>query len=201
MSNLVASLAEAHTSQFFEDLKRCRLSEDDTAGLGVGREILTRLPVQRPSRKQFIRCHADPLMTDSMATYIDGDDGETYLVTENMREVFGDDVKPTHLQLAMVHRSRTLFVWSSTIPSADAGRGRSWHESALTAKNIAQTTWIKLVPERAMNGYRIFPAEASLPDPVWPVDKTFQEYLEIAFRDRVITSTDHPVVRKYLGRA
>src|SRR5271166_776777 len=117
-----------------------------------------------------------------------------------MGVVFGDDVKPTHLQLAMIHRSRTPFIWSSTIPSADAGRGRSWHESALMAKNIAKTTWIKVLSERAMGGYRVFPAEASLPEPVWPADKTFQDYLEIAFRDRVITSKDHPVVRKYLGK-
>ena len=27
---------EAHTSQFFLDLEKCRLSEDDTSGLGVG---------------------------------------------------------------------------------------------------------------------------------------------------------------------
>ena len=135
-----------------------------------------------------------------MATYIDEDDGETYLVTESMRGVFGDDVKPTHLQLAMIHRSRTLFIWASTIPSADAGRGRSWHESALTAKKIAEKNWSQDLSERAIGGYRVFPSEAKLPDPAWPTDKTFQDYLEIAFRDRVVTSMDHPVVRKYLGR-
>jgi hypothetical protein len=191
---------DAHTSQFFRDLEKCRLSEDDTAGLGVGHEILIRVPVRRPSRKQFVRCHPDALMTDSMATFIDEDDGETYLVTQSMQEVFGDDVKPTHLQLAMIHRPRSLFIWSSTIPSADAGRGRSWHESALTAKGIAKTTWIKLMSDRSVGGYRVFPSEAALPDPQWPQDKTFQDCLEIAFHDRIITSRDHPVVRKYLGR-
>ena len=174
---------EAHTSQFFEDLARCRLSDDDTAGLGAGREILTRVPVERPSRKQYVRCHHEPLMTDAMATYIDDDDGETYLVPEHMRGVFGDDVKPTHLQLAMIHRTRTPFIWSSTIPTADAGRGRSWHESALTAKKIAEKTWIKVLSERAIGGYRLIPAEGVLPEPAWLTDKTFQDYLEIAFRD------------------
>ena len=190
---------EAHTSQFSLDLEKCRLSEDDTSGLGVGHEILTRVPVQRPSRKQFVYCHPDPLMVDLMATYIDEDDGETYLITESMRGVFGDDVKPTHLQLAMIHRSRTLFIWASTIPSADAGRGRSWHESALAAKKLAEKSWQKVVSERALGGYRVFPPAGVLPDPVWPTDKTFQDYLEIAFRDRIITSEDHPVVRKYRG--
>jgi hypothetical protein len=190
---------EAQTSQFFLDLEKCRLSEDDTAGLGVGHEILTRVPVQRPSRKQFVRCHPDPLMVGGMSAYIDEDDGETYLVVGPMRELFGEDVKPTHLQLAMVHRSRTLFVWASTSPSADAGRGRSWHESALTAKKLAEKGWLKVLSERGIGGYRIFPPAGVLPEPAWPTDKTFQDYLEIAFRDRIITSEDHPVVRKYRG--
>ena len=44
---------------------------------GVGHEILTRVPVQRPPRKQFVRCHPRPLMVNSIATYIDEGDGET----------------------------------------------------------------------------------------------------------------------------
>jgi hypothetical protein len=198
---IAKAATEAHTSEFFSLLNQCRLSDDDTAGLGVGHEILTTLPVQRPSRKQYVCCHSDPLMQDSLATYIDEDDGETYLVTDTMRdEVFGEDVKPTHLILTMIHRSRSLFIWSSTIPTADSGRGKKWYESALSAKNVAKTRWIKVVSDKSISGYRCFPSQGDLAAPVWPTDKTFQEYLEIAFRDRIITSMDHPVVRKFLGQ-
>jgi hypothetical protein len=50
----------------------------------------------------------------------------------------------------------------------------------------------------ALGACRIHKAEGVLPDPVWP-QKTLAGLLEIAFCDRVITSPDHPVIRKLRG--
>jgi hypothetical protein len=197
----VAAAAEKNTATFFDELESCRLDESDTLGVVVGREILTRVPVRRPGRKEFVRVHPDPLMTRAMALYVDDSedgDGEAYLVTKGMRETFEGDVKATLLQVAMT-RSGVLFVWPLTIPQPDGGRGRSWHESAMVAKDHGKTAWVKIQSDRALSGYRVFVAEGNIPDPQWP-NKTLEEILEIAFRDRIIKSMDHPIVRKYLGR-
>jgi hypothetical protein len=140
-------------------------------------------------------------MSIPMALYVDDSedgDGEAYVVSKNMRDVFGDDVKPTLLQEAML-RSGILILWPLTIPQADGGRGRSWHESAMVARDHAKRMWVKVISNRSLGGYRVFPAEGHIPDPVWP-DRTIEELLEVAFRDRIIRSMDHPIVRKYLGR-
>jgi hypothetical protein len=50
----------------------------------------------------------------------------------------------------------------------------------------------------SLGAYRIHQAEGVLPDPVWP-QKTLAELLKIAFGDHVITSADHPVIRKLRG--
>jgi hypothetical protein len=196
-----AVAAEKNTSTFFDELENLRLDESETAGVAVGREILTRVPVRRPGRKEFVRAHPDPRMTRAMALYVDDSedgDGEAYPVSKDMRDTFGDDVKPTLLQVAMT-RSGVVFLWPLKIPQADGGRGRSWHESAMVARDHAKTTWVKVQSDRGLSGYRVFAAEGSIPDPRWP-DKTIEELLEVAFRDRIIKSTDHPIVRKYLGR-
>jgi hypothetical protein len=39
-----------------------------------------------------------------------------------------------------------------------------------------------------------------LSDPVWP-DKPLPEIMQIAFRDRVVDSENHPVVRRLRGLA
>jgi hypothetical protein len=196
-----AAAAERNTSQFFKELENFRLNETELAGQGVGREILTRVPVRRPGRKEFVRCHEDPRMTIPMALYVDDSedgDGEAYMVAKAMRDTFGDDVKSVLLQAAML-RNGTIILWPLTIPQADGGRGRSWHESALIASDHAKKQWVKIISDRTLGGYRVFPAEGEIPEPKWP-DKTIEELLEIAFRNRVIKSTDHPIVRKYLGR-
>jgi hypothetical protein len=58
---------------------------------------------------------------------------------------------------------------------------------------------VKVQSDRGLSGYRVFVAEGHIPEPKWP-DKTIEELLEVAFRDRVVKSMDHPIVRKYLGR-
>jgi hypothetical protein len=37
-------------------------------------------------------------------------------------------------------------------------------------------------------------------EPVWP-EEPFNELLRIAFRDRIISSPDHPVVKRLRGQA
>jgi hypothetical protein len=196
-----AATAEKNTSQFFAELESLRLDESETIGVAAGREILTRVPVRRPGRKEFVRAHPDPRMTIAMALYVDDSedgDGEAYAVAKEMRDTFGDDVKPTLLQVAMT-RSGVLFLWALKIPQSEGGRGRSWHESAFVARDHAKTHWVKVQSDRGLSGYRVFVAEGKIPEPKWP-DKTIEEILEVAFRDRIIKSMDHPIVRKYLGR-
>jgi hypothetical protein len=188
---------EANTAKFFDDLEAVRLSPEDTAGLGA-REILTRVPVRRPRKQEFVRCHPDAAMTLAVTLHVDDDDGKAYFVAPSMRGVLADNVKPTLLQLSIM-RNGTLFIWPLTIPSAEGGGGRSWHESGLKAKEIAKTQWIRVLPDKTRNGYRVFAAEGTLAEPVWPEDKTFNELLEIAFADRIIMTQDHPVVRKLRG--
>jgi hypothetical protein len=188
---------EAGTTKFFADLEAVRLSPEDMADFSA-REILTRIPVRRPKRKEFVRCHPDPTRTVAVSLLFDDGDGEAYFVAPNMRTALADDSKSTLLQLAMTHDG-TLIIWPLTIPNDENPRGRSWHESAMIAKELAKRKWIRVFADRSRDGYRVFEAAGKLPEPEWPKDKTFNELLEIAFADKIIMSEDHPIVRKLRG--
>ena len=49
-----------------------------------------------------------------------------------------------------------------------------------------------------LGAYEIFEAEGSIPDPIWP-ELSFDAILRIAFKDRVVRSLDHPVVKRLRG--
>ena len=66
-------------------------------------------------------------------------------------------MKPTLLQLCIL-RNGTLFICLLALPSAEGG-GRSWHGSALKAKEIAKTKWLRVVADRSIGGYEVFAAE------------------------------------------
>src|ERR1700722_10335964 len=94
---------EANTAKFFDDLEALRLSPEDTAGLG-SKKILTTVPVRKPRKQEYFRCHPDSAMTLTAMLVTDDDDGEAYFVAPDMRSfgVLADSVKPTLLQLTVL---------------------------------------------------------------------------------------------------
>jgi hypothetical protein len=52
----------------------------------------------------------------------------------------------------------------------------------------------------SLGAYEIFSAASVIQDPTWP-ELPFNELLRIAFRDRIISSPDHPVVKRLRGLA
>jgi hypothetical protein len=73
-------------------------------------------------------------------------------------------------------------------------------ETAREAAELAKTKWVRVRADMSLGGYRIYQAEGELSGPEWP-DKPLTEILRIAFRDRIVDSEDHPVVRRLRGLA
>ena len=195
---LAAVELEANTANFFADLEAIRLSPEDTAEIGT-REILTRVPVRKPAKTEFVRCHPNPAMSLAVTIYVDKDErDDVFFVAPQMRGVLAEDLRPVLLQLAIT-RKGVLFIWPLTFPSEENPLGRSWHESARKAAEIAKTAWVRITADKALGGYRCRQAEGKLSEPEWPADKSLSELLTIAFADRIIMSEDHPVVRSLRG--
>ena len=127
----------------------------------------------------------------------DKEDRESsYLVTPAMRGPLVGEARPVLLVLAVTQQN-ALSIWPVSLPSED-GRRNAWTETAQEAMHLARKHWVRLAAEMSWGAYRIHLAEGQLSDPVWP-DKSFEELLEIAFKDRVIDSLDHPVLRRLRG--
>jgi len=179
-------------NSLFHDLAALRL---DGAGTTAGAvEVLTHVPVRKPNRHEFFRVHPDDRLDTTVFT--DKEERESYFVTPAMRGALVGEARPVILVPAIT-RQNTLFIWPVPLPGED-GRRNPWTDTAQEAMRLAQEHWVRLMPDMGLSAYRIFRAEGQLSDPVWP-DKPFAELLEIAFRDRAIDSSDHPVVRRLRG--
>jgi len=182
-------------NSIFADLAALRLAPDNASLVGT-REVLIHVPVRKPNRHDFFRVHPDPDMSLVTAVFLDKEENECFFVTPEMREALLGEIRPV-LVMTTITRQGVVMIWPLRI-AVDGGRRDSWAETSAEAAQLAKTKWVRMAADMSLSGYRIYEAQGQLSDPTWP-DKTLNELLEIAFRDRVIDREDHPVVRKLRG--
>lgn len=181
------------TSQLF-DLKSLRLSQDFTSQIGV-KKLITTVPVHKPNRQDFVRVRAGAAWQLPTAVIELKEDRETYLVHPGILDELAGEVVAKIIFTA-INRQGVIFLWPVKIPTQDA-RGDSWSRSALEAANLATEKWIRIQANMSLGAYDTFEATTDS-EPVWP-DTSFQRLMDIAFKDRYITSLDHPVVKRLRG--
>ena len=179
------------------DLDSLRLDQDFASAVGV-KPLLKTVPVKKPSKEWFVRTHPDPSYRLQTAVLELKEDRETYLVSPALwMELADEKTFSPRLLVTSITRQGVLFVWPIRLPGSD-GRIDDWSRSAMDGADEAKSQWVRIVADMDLNAYRIWPASAQLPDPAWP-DITFQEIIKIAFRDKMISDSDHPVLRRLRG--
>jgi hypothetical protein len=179
----------------FENLEALRLSPEDAATVGF-REILSRVPVRKPSRHEFFRVHPDPAMALTTGVFIDREEREVYFVAPDLRGEMAGEWRPMMLVTVTTRQNVTL-LWPVPLPD-ETGRRNEWATSARQACEQAKSHWVRLVPDLALGAYRIYLSEGKLSEPDWP-DKSLTELLALGFKDRIVDSVDHPVIRRLRG--
>ena len=178
------------------DLKSLRLPANYGATLGV-KKLLTVVLVGRPKKPQFFRTHASEDMTFPAMIMENKEARESYVVVPDVAQEISELVRPVMLHAA-IDRQNNVFLVPVPLPGDDGTRN-PWHESLAQAVEYAKLKWIRLAANMHAGGYDVYEAEGTLPDPDWP-EHGIDALVEVAFRGKIITSLDHPVVQSLLGK-
>lgn len=179
------------------DLSALRLAPNYGETLGV-KKLLTNVPVGKPARARFFRTHLDGAMTFPAMLLEQKEMRETYVVMPDVAQVISELVRPVLLHVA-IDRQNNVFLIPVPLPGDD-GRRNPWHESLAQAVEYAKDKWLRISANMGSGAYDVFVAEGSLSDPEWPAHG-MEELVEVAFRGKIISNLDHPVVQSMLGRA
>jgi hypothetical protein len=188
---------DKNESQNGFSLTDLRLSQDFENQAGV-KKALTMIPIRRPDRQWFIRTHPDPAMRFETALLEFREEREVFAVVSSVRADLPGELVPVSLHLSIT-RTGTVFFWPVRLPRED-GRALQWHESARIAAEMASRVWVRVVANMTLGAYEVFQATATLPEPEWPTLR-LEELLAIAFKGKVISSADHPAVKRLMGSA
>jgi hypothetical protein len=157
---------------------------------------------RKPNDKEFIRVTRNPkeIMPFDI---LEVDDKTNYIITpkamaeiHKLHEEKGQVMIKTKRKL--VYLTTNLdgvgFLWPITVLDAD----NTWLESAHNCASVAKDQWIRVVSNNPAKRYDYHQAKKNAGVvPKWPRE-TFSEMLNLAFKNKVIKSLDHPAIKQLL---
>lgn len=158
------------------------------------------VPLRRPPKQQYFRVCPDEGFSDDWWGIADEQDkGEIYIVAPACCELVANQVHLYRL-FTCITTDGTIYIWPVKLPGdGDNTKSRAWSESALEIAEEAKQLWVgQVIGNMHLGAYDRIIAHGDLGEPKWP-GKTFEQLLGIAFKDRVITTADHPMIRKLNG--
>jgi len=121
---------------------------------------------------------------------------EEYIVARDLiGELAGELVVKT--LFTAINKQGVVFLWPVRLPDPE-GRQIEWRRSMREGAEIGMSQWVRVKANMSLGAYEMTVAEGAMTDPVWP-DVSFQELIRLAFRDRLITTIDHPVIKRLRG--
>jgi hypothetical protein len=177
------------------DLEKYRWAQDYAAQTMVKKALVT-VPVRKPKNQDFIRVHPGEDFQLQTAVLELKDEGETYLVDPSLWSELSGEITP-RLIVTTINTQKVVSLWALKLQGDDKRRNE-WNRTALEAAEIAKKKWVRVQSNMSLGGYDVFVATANLPEPDWN-DIDFQKLIETAFKDRVIDSIDHPVLKALRG--
>ena len=191
--NLNGLQSDGSTIDWNVDALRLNQSFDEIVG---AQPIRANVAVRKPGPQEWFQVHPDSTWRLQTTILQLKEEGESYLVSPALRAELWEEILPIVLYTA-VSRQAEPFLWPVRLPKVD-GRIDKFIEMDLTAAKVAETKWVRRywVPE--IKSHKILAAKNLTDIPVWP-DVGFEELLKIAFRDRFISTLDHPVVKNLRG--
>jgi hypothetical protein len=119
-----------------------------------------------------------------------------YVATDDVRPELERFVKPHRVAVGVTYHDKVEFLWTRSVGSGD----NTWTASVMRAMDRAETHLVTLESDRVLNEYRVnvAPRSAEWGEPKWH-DRTLEDVLGLAFRDRIINSMDHDIVKRLLG--
>ena len=179
------------------DLASLRLNPSFLETAGV-KKLLTTVPARRPGPQDFVRVHPAPEYRENFSMIDLKDDREDYLVRpEIVPELTGEVVYKTIF--TAINRQGVVFCcrFAYRRPTTESRHGRGQRGKPLRWR---WNKWLRVQANMSLGAYEMTTASGEMAEPVWP-DLSFQELVRIAYRDRMITSLDHPVVKRLRGLA
>jgi hypothetical protein len=174
-----------------------KVSQTLAAAAGV-KKHMTDLAVGPPNKAWWVRRHPDPEYSLSTWVIELKDEQETYLVLPPLwPSLVGEATfKPKLFVLAVTMQGKH-FLWGVRRPADESKEPDKWMRAPLEAVRLAQERWVRITWNEVTRQHDVATCDSAV-EPEWP-DLPFRELLKLGFKNYVIDTPDHPVLRRLRG--
>jgi hypothetical protein len=185
------------------DFDRVRSKVAAKKVLGTTKKVLTGVPVQKPGRDTFFRVNPDEAYwMDGFVLEYGSEDrkDQVYWVIPDLYDLDELEDRLSFVRLfTCMDKRNNVFLWHAKLPTEDSHPlAREWAESGLLVAEEAKSKWIKIRGNKTTRKYDVYAAGGDYGEPEWP-DLTYRQLIELGFKDRLIDSIDHSVLRELRG--
>jgi hypothetical protein len=177
-------------------LKRFALPTNYAEALSGVKKKISIVSVGKPKRNSWWIANPEHMLVTGILYDETATGKDAYLVDPGLVMELGDDVVRTSLH-GVITRQGVYMIVPVRMPGTD-GRVDSWNESMREAVTASYGQPVRTASNRDAGHYELFTAPASFEMPPWP-SESWQQLLVIAFRDRIIDTFEHPVLRRLRG--
>lgn len=179
------------------DLSALKVTTNFQENLPIQKD-LNIIPVRRPDKQWFIRINENPEFTMDAGILEIKEEGENYIVSPDLIPQLSNEVVIKRLHVA-INRQNSLFIWPIRLPNSE-GKIDDWNRSALSIAELAKRDWVRVVSNRNIGMYESLIAayKENIPEPEWP-EESFEKIIQAAFKDRIISTLDHIVLKRLRG--
>lgn len=162
------------------------------------KRVVIQVPVKKPNKQKYFRVMEDAAYEISVPVIELKEEGDYYLAKPDVLPYLLGECKFVRLNLAY-YDDGTVFLIPTPLPDEDnPTKWNSWHRSLDMVVKRAREVWVRAIPDKSVSGYLLMEAQGNISAPRLP-DLPMNEYVKIAFKDKIITGLDHPVVKSLLG--
>jgi hypothetical protein len=179
----------------FKRLSDLRLGQEYATELALNKQPVN-TPVRRPNKQSFFRVHPNAEMhINTMVLKLENED-QFYLIDKPLWASLDRELVRMRLYFAIT-REGDVFFWPVRLPGEDEHLD-SWNASAHVIAQQATTSWVRKVSNRHLGAYEVISAAGDFGEPDWP-ERSLDEWLDLAFKDRFIEELNHPLLKKLRG--
>lgn len=200
MQDILRSInaAPVEDADVFDRLDELLVPQDQDTRAGARKRLS--VTVGRPGKNTFFRVQPDWTATAEFLE-IDGDKRVLYLVLPGILLDIAEEAKLTVSVKTLylyVDREGAVGLWPVSVGS-DVADNR-YKETAREALESAERKWVRVRTNQSERCYEVHDAvnQSAYGEPVFP-KQTRNEILRAAFKERLIDSVEHRVIRQLLG--